>query len=107
MIFKCKCKKPPFHYLDYNIVDLGEDNQGEATLETCKKCNTVWLNYLIEEPHHSNSGRWWRVEVLPNEVSSLSMNTVKSYIESKETCFVGGSFYKQGIHNKRKPTCVK
>ncbi|MBN2835218.1 MAG: hypothetical protein JXR48_09655 [Candidatus Delongbacteria bacterium] len=107
MIFKCKCKKPPFHYLDYDIVVLGENNLGEATLQTCKKCGAIWLKFLIEEPHYTNSGRWWRVQVSPNEMVSLTIDSAINYIEIQSECFVGGSFYKQGIHKKYKPICVK
>ena len=57
VFFKCKCKKPPFHYLDYEVVCIGENNQAEASIETCKACRTVWLKFLIEEPHYLNSGR--------------------------------------------------
>ena len=106
MFFKCKCQKPPFYYLDYEIVTLGENDQGEASVETCKSCGTVWLKFLIEEPHYSKSGRWWRAKVDPEEVSSLTIENVKFFIERQDECFAGGSYYKKGIHKKNKPIWV-
>ncbi|GAB1039423.1 MAG: hypothetical protein SLagBPW_21260 [Shewanella algae] len=57
-MFQCKCKTPPFSYLDYEIIELGKNNQGQARLQTCKICGSVWVYYLIEEPHYTKSGRW-------------------------------------------------
>ena len=107
MLLRCACKNPPFYYQDYEIVSLGEDGQGEITLETCKTCGTFWLKYLIEDPHFSDSSRWWRAEVANNEISSISVGYAKEYIESQDQCFAGGSFYQEGIHKKYKPIYIK
>ncbi len=107
MLFKCKCKKLPFHYLDYEVVSIGENSLGEASIETCKACGTAWLKFLIEEPHYSNSGRWWRTEIVPSKISGLTIEKAKEYIEEQEECFAGGSFYAKGIHKMIKPICVQ
>ena len=104
---QCTCQRPPFHYLGYSIDKLGENEQGEATLETCKYCGAIWLNYLIEEPQYSNSGRWWRMEVTQTEAATLNIANVRDFIEQQDSCFAGGSFYNQGVHKKAKPICVK
>ncbi|MBU2983979.1 hypothetical protein KO528_01330 [Saccharophagus degradans] len=91
MIFKCACEKPPFNYLDYKTTNLGEDNNGaEVSIDHCKKCGSNWVKYLIEEPHYSNSGRWWRA--ISSE-PALSADIAKEYIQSREWCFIGGSFH--------------
>jgi hypothetical protein len=91
MFNKCKCEKPPFSYLDFTTTDLGCDYNGaEVSIDQCKICGTKWLKYLIEEPHYSNSGRWWRA--ILNE-SSVNAEMAKDYIQSREWCFLGGSFY--------------
>ena len=91
MLLKCKCEKPPFHYLNFERNELGYDvSGGEVAEEICNECGTKWLVYLLEEPHYTKSGRWWRIKVTNEEYTK---ETVKEIIESKEWCFVGGSFY--------------
>lgn len=101
LFFKCNCEKPPFHYLDFNRSDIGEDSSGaEISVDTCKKCGAIWLVYLIEEPHYSNSGRWWRTKLITPEITpELS----KDYIESQDWCFVGGSFHNSTGIKKNAP----
>jgi len=68
-VFTCNCRKPPFHFPGFTVLELGEDLSGASiSVATCKKCGAKWLNYLIEEPHHTGSGRWWRV---PLEVADV------------------------------------
>ena len=105
-MFQCKCKTPPYSYLDYEIIELDKNNQGQARLQTCKICGSVWVNYLIEEPHYTKSGRWWRAEIQSSDFGYLKIENVKSYIESQESCFVGGSFYELGIHRQSKPIYI-
>jgi hypothetical protein len=112
MFFKqntnCRCAKPPFYYKDYEINIFGEDSTyGEISINKCKKCGTYWLKYLIDEPQYTKSGRWWWVEISKNQSESLTLEDVKDYIMSQDVCWVGGSFYEQGIHEIKKPIIIK
>jgi len=90
----CKCQSPPFWFEDYDTVEVGEDSHGaEVSLSTCRSCGLVWLEYLIEEPWHSRSGRWWRVLVSPERRSRMSPNDARDFIEQQEAGFVGGSYF--------------
>lgn len=95
----CPCRRPPFHFADYDTVQLGEDSHGaEVSLSTCKHCGTFWLEYLIEEPHYSRSGRWWRVEVPPESRDKVSASTAREFIELQPRGFVGGSYFNSRGH---------
>ena len=95
----CQCKRPPFHYVDYDTVQLGEDARGaEVSLETCRHCGAVWLKYLIEEPYYSRSGRWWRVELPPESKEVPSAAEAREFIERQSGGFVGGSFFNSQGH---------
>ena len=53
----------------------------------------MWLEYLVEEPHHSHSGRWWRVEVSPTDYGALSAATARTVVERAAKGFAGGSYF--------------
>jgi hypothetical protein len=104
---ECTCQHPPFNFKDYERVELGEDAYGaEVSLSTCKRCGTVWLNYLIEQPHYSHSGRWWRAEVGAENEPNISVAAAKGYIESQTNIFVGGSFFNSTGHSIKGPTHI-
>ncbi len=107
MIFKCKCHEPPFSYLDFDTINLGEDQNGaEVTIDACKQCGKKWLKYLIEQPHYSYSGRWWRAPITGVADTGITSEIAKDYLESLEWCFVGGSFHQAGIHKIKRPIRV-
>lgn len=105
---ECVCRRPPFNFRNYHTIELGEDKYAaEVSLETCKACNTVWLKYLIEESHHSYSGRWWRVEVGVESKALVSVASARDYIERQGNVFVGGSFFNSTGHRVTGPTHIK
>ena len=90
----CACHVPPFRFTDYETVDLGADPRGaEVSLETCRRCGQVWLKYLIEEPHYSRSGRWWRATVPPERRGEIGAANARAFVEAQPAGFVGGSFF--------------
>jgi len=103
-LLPCQCKRPLCDHKTFQSNVIGEDQNGaEVEILICNKCGQHWLKYLIEWPHYSNSGRWWRARVSEFEASSISANNVKSYIEQQPWCLVGGSFYDQGAHKISAP----
>jgi hypothetical protein len=100
----CQCHQPPFHYESFNTLSLGEDSLGaEITIDTCKKCGQSWLKLLIEQPHHSKSGRWWRVAVSAENCKTLVVANTRAFIEQQSECFVGGSFFESTGHRVNAP----
>jgi hypothetical protein len=94
MFLSCRCQKPPFHYLDFRQEALGTDAQGaDVSIDVCKRCNSVWLVYLIEEPHYTGSSRWWRTQISRNVRRDLRIENARRTIEASRWCFVCGSFY--------------
>lgn len=93
-VSNCQCDRPPFHFTNFKTVELGEDSFGaEIAIDTCNICGLSWVNCLIEEPHYSKSGRWWRA-VLPNENRTmLSAENARAFVEQQGACFVGGSYF--------------
>ena len=104
----CTCRHPPFRFTDYHTVDLGEDSRGaEVTLETCTSCGAVWLKYVIDEPHHHRSGRWWRVEITAAGACAMSAAAARECVERSSAGFAGGSFFDSQGHAITAPIRVR
>ena len=89
-------------------MDLGVDfNYGEVSINTCKKCKTKWLKYLIEEEHYTKSGRWWRVPIDISIANSLTAENAKELLESLDWSFIGGSYYDGKIRKIEKPIKIE
>jgi hypothetical protein len=103
----CACRQPPFPARDYRIDELGEDAHGAAaSLQTCRRCGAVWLKYLVEEPHFSRSGRWWRVEVAPGREGLATAATARACVEAAPCGFAGGSWFDSAGHAVAAPIAV-
>lgn len=103
----CSCEEPPFRFEDYKTVEVGEDSHGaEISVLTCNLCGHMWLNYLIDWPHQSRSGRWWRVHIPPDEKHSISTTTAREFIERSFEGFAGGSFFNSHGHRITTPITV-
>ncbi|MDH3647023.1 MAG: hypothetical protein OER80_09640 [Gammaproteobacteria bacterium] len=106
---RCSCETPPFTYYGaYAQNELGEDSsQNEISIsDRCDGCGLHWLVYYIDQPHHTNSGRWWRVKIAAKDLDGFSADMAKSYIEDQEWCLVGGSYYDQGTQRIEGPIRV-
>lgn len=108
MKVSCTCRIPPFYFDGYEATELGEDAQGaDVSLLTCKRCGCVWLKYLLEEPHYSGAGRWWRVELTQENLADISVATARDFIESQASGFAGGSFFNSSGHQIEAPINVR
>lgn len=89
----CRCTQPPFRSSEFQLRHLGVDaHWGEVSVQTCRQCQRSWLNYLIEEEHHSRSGRWWRAPLPAAAAADLDAAGARAFIEHCSWCFVGGSW---------------
>jgi hypothetical protein len=108
MASSCKCATPPFWHLDYEGVELGMDSdRGLVELNTCKYCGQVWFNYLIEDPHYSHSGRWWRVPVPAEARALLRVEDARDFVQRQPWCFVGGCAFDSTGHRVEAPFVVR
>ena len=77
--------------MNYDKTEMGMDSMlGDVSKHACKTCGRVWLKYMLDDAHYKNSGRWWRVELTEGPVE---LEKAKEYIESRDSCFVGGCFH--------------
>jgi len=96
---ECRCMNPPFYYLDFESISLGEDetdkvNSTEVTIETCRSCGSKSLRYFFEHPLFAHSGTWYRGLITDEIARSARADNAIALIESLEWYFRGGSFYK-------------
>jgi len=94
----CKCMTPPLNYLDYEVDSvsnsIGEDEYGgEITIKKCIYCGTKWLQYFVEYPAFTSSGRWCQGVVTDDALSKLSSNNALGYLESLPWYLYGGSYF--------------
>jgi len=107
MSAECSRSRPPFWWNGFQCHRLGDDSKGgEVSVEVCTACGTPWLEYLIEEPHYSRSGRWWRAPLADAEFEGLEADSARPLLESREWCFVGGSFHDSTGHRIEAPVRV-
>ena len=95
---ECRCMTPPFYFLDYDSQSLGVDETngrfGEVTIDTCKACGKKWLQYFVEYPSFSESGRWYRGLVTPEIVKSITPERAPELLAGLPWHFSGGSYFR-------------
>ena len=93
----CKCFVPPLHFTDYDKKFWGTDDTNgrfaEVTVETCIHCQTIWINYLVENESFSKSGRWYRGIISDQELTNLTPMKVVAYLEKLDWYIFGGSYF--------------
>jgi hypothetical protein len=95
----CRCRRPPFHYTDFEVEALGMDaHHADVEIQTCRHCGTGWLKYLLEDAAFTGSGRWWRVEVPEPRDPILLAATARDFIERQAEGFRGGSYFDSTGH---------
>lgn len=73
---------------------LGLDkNFGEASLENCSNCQSLWLLYHYENEAITRSGRWFRGKLSQNQTDGLTANTTLELLGSLEEAYCGGSYF--------------
>lgn len=94
----CHCMTPPFSFKDYDSQLLGVDETngrfGEVSIETCKACGSRWLRYFVEYEAFSESGRWYRGQVTPEMVESLTPEQAPELLADLPWHFYGGSYFR-------------
>lgn len=85
----CPCQTPATPASQFVSTTIGTDvtngRFGEVSLETCQHCHRVWLRYFVEYEDISQSGRWFRGELKPEQAVVL--------LEQMDTVLHGGSYF--------------
>jgi hypothetical protein len=94
---ECRCHTPPFDYRDYLAEPVGIDETngrfGDVTVETCRHCGTLWLNYLVEYEAFTKSGRWYRGVLTPEARRMVTAHTAVAWLAALPWYFYGGSYF--------------
>jgi hypothetical protein len=93
----CPCLDPETHFSGFDkeaIKGVGvDDNYGEITLRTCKKCGRQWLHYFIEYEYLTASGRMFTGVIAPKDVRGLTAENAVDQFEKMDWYFRGGSAF--------------
>lgn len=94
----CKCMTPPLSYLDFEdapgVPSFRDDKWGgEVSVERCKHCGTHWLQYFIEYPAFTSSGRWCRAPVTEDDLRELTSDAVLGFVAHRPRYLYGGSYF--------------
>lgn len=93
----CACEKPDFNYTEFRSSELGIDNTkgryGEVSIQQCKLCQRIWIQYFVEYEHYSKSGRWYKGVVSKKDRPHITPENAVEYLESLEWYVFGGSFF--------------
>lgn len=95
----CKCMNPPLDYRDFEddptSPSFADDRWGgEVTVERCRHCGTKWLQYFIERPAFTSSGRWCRAPVTDGDLQGLTSDEVLALISKRPRYLYGGSYFR-------------
>ena len=89
---------PPFHQSDFDTRSIGIDEThlrfGEVSVDTCRACGAMWLRYSVEYEAFTESGRWFRGLVSPEEVRSLTPERAETVLQGLAWHFRGGSYFR-------------
>jgi hypothetical protein len=104
---QCACFHPPFDYRDFHCAEVGIDDTngrfGRVTLETCRRCGTVWLVYQVEYEAFSGSGRWFRGVIASEDRSAITPRGAAACLEGLPWYFAGGSYFNSpGVKSRGK-----
>jgi hypothetical protein len=93
----CPCHNPQANADVFSTSDWGMDNThnrfAEIRIYTCKHCSTQWLHYFVEYEAFSQSGRWYRGKITPQQLAELTPEKAVAFLESLENYIYGGSFF--------------
>ena len=93
----CVCMNPPFHVDSFYIKRIGIDEShnryGEVEINSCKRCNSMWLGYFVEYESFSSSGRWYK-GLISSEIAKLvTTSNAVSILNNLPWYFYGGSYF--------------
>jgi hypothetical protein len=89
----CACFNVPYKNLT-NSRELGMDKSfAEVSVLACPSCGQHWLRYFYEQEAFTASGRWYLGAITPEQLSALTADNAKSFLEGLDWYYYGGSYY--------------
>ena len=87
---ECICQNPSAPANTFTSTLLGVDEShgrfGEVSLQRCLNCQRLWLQYFVEYEGSSQSGRWYRGEITPENAVTI--------LKSLPEVVYGGSWFR-------------
>ncbi|MEN8150830.1 MAG: hypothetical protein ABFS86_13490 [Planctomycetota bacterium] len=84
--------------MDFDSTFVGIDDRsgrfGEVRIEQCLHCERRWLVYFFEIEGISESGRWYRGEIGPDDGTPIAPTEALDVIGGLDSYFVGGSYFR-------------
>jgi hypothetical protein len=65
----------------------------EVSILCCQTCRQHWLRYLYELEGFTASGRWYLGAITRQQLSTLTADNAKSYLEGLDWYYYGGSYF--------------
>lgn len=73
--------RPPFDET-YFGQDEANGRFGDVCLQTCCACGQIWLDYHVEYEAFSQSGRWFRGSLTPEQAQTVTPKTAADLLAS-------------------------
>lgn len=93
----CKCMSPPFTHTDYDIEEIGCDEEegryGDVALWTCRECGAEWLRYFVEYESFTGSGRFFMGLIPESRRREVKPENAIRILDALPWRFIGGSFF--------------
>ena len=90
----CPCLNAETHFCGFKKKAIGMDDQyGEVSVWTCKKCGRDWLHYFIEYEYPAAAGRMFTGVIPPETAASVHAENAADLIETMEWYFRGASAF--------------
>jgi len=90
----CPCLDAEAHFCGFEKKTIGVDEQyGEVTLWTCKKCGRKWLHYFVEYEYLTAAGRMFTGVISPAALAGITAANAVEAFEAMDWYFRGGSAF--------------
>jgi len=91
---RCPCLEAETHFCGFEKKSVGIDDQyGEVTLWTCRRCGRIWLHYFIEYEYLTAAGRMFTGVITPKTAARVKAKDAVDAFESMDWYFRGGSAF--------------
>jgi hypothetical protein len=100
----CACLDAETHFGGFEKRGIGvDDNYGEVSVWTCKKCGRNWLYYFVEYEYLTASGRLFTGVISPQAAAAVTAKNAVDMFGDMEWYFRGGSAFSGGLKRTTGP----
>jgi hypothetical protein len=90
----CSCLELDYVSWKFDEKYLGSDRYyADISLRRCKHCGRLWLHYHYENEAFSQSGRWYRGLIAPEQAETIAAENALEFLGKLEWYLCGGSYF--------------